>query len=46
VVLYNRYSIAMVQNQSMVYQSGESDTKFGFESGGGLRYYVETDTAY
>ena len=40
-LLYNTYSIVKVPSQPTVYISGQSDTKFGFEAGGGLRYYVK-----
>lgn len=39
-LLYNTYSIA-TERSPAVYISGQSDTKFGFEAGGGLRYYMQ-----
>ena len=39
-LLYNTYSIVTVPSQPTVYLSGQSDTKFGFEAGAGLRYYI------
>ena len=42
-LLYNTYSIVTVPSNPRVYLSGQSDTKFGFETGGGLRYYVRRD---
>jgi len=42
-LLYNPYSIVTVPSNPPVYLSGQSDTKFGFETGGGLRYYVRRD---
>lgn len=42
-LMYNTYSIVTVASKPPVYLSGQSDTKFGFETGGGLRYYVRRD---
>ncbi len=40
-LLYNLYRAQVVQpNGTVVSRSGLSDWKFGFETGGGLRYYV------
>jgi opacity protein-like surface antigen len=39
-VLYNTYSIAAIQPGNSTVGSSESDTKFAFEGGGGVRYYI------
>jgi hypothetical protein len=40
-LLYNRYQKQVVQPGGVItYASGKSDVKFGFETGGGFRYYV------
>jgi opacity protein-like surface antigen len=43
-LLYNRYQKQIIQPDGVVtYASGKSDVKFGFETGGGCRYYVHAD---
>jgi opacity protein-like surface antigen len=42
-LLYNTYSTVTASIKPPVYLTGQSDTKFGFETGGGLRYYVRHD---
>jgi hypothetical protein len=39
-VLYNTYRIAAVRPDGFAYLAGRSDAKFGFETGGGMRYMV------
>ena len=40
-LLYNRYQTGSVQpNGTVVYVSGQGVVKFGFETGGGARYYA------
>jgi hypothetical protein len=39
-VLYNPYHIQALGSQGAIYLSSQSDTAFGFETGGGVRYYV------
>jgi hypothetical protein len=40
-LLYNRYQIQTVRPLGTVAFVGQDDVKFGFETGGGLRYYVQ-----
>ena len=43
-LLYNRFQKQVIQpNGVITYASGKSDVKFGFETGGGLRYYIHED---
>ncbi len=43
-LLYNRYQKQVIQpNGVITYASGKSDVKFGFETGGGVRYYIHED---
>ncbi len=43
-LLYNRFQRQVRQpNGVITYASGRSDVKFGFETGGGLRYYIHED---
>jgi opacity protein-like surface antigen len=43
-LLYNRFQKQVIQpNGVITYASGKSDVKFGFETGGGLRYYLHED---
>src|SRR5215471_884579 len=39
-VLYNTYLIGAVRPNGVAYFAGRSDCKFGFETGGGIRYFV------
>lgn len=39
-LLYNTYHLQSVHDQSVVYLSGQSVVKAGFEAGGGVRYNV------
>ena len=40
-LLYNRYQIQTTLPQGSVSFVGQDDCKFGFQTGGGLRYYVK-----
>jgi opacity protein-like surface antigen len=42
-VLYNTYQVQSIRPLGVVYFAGYSDVKFGFETGGGARYYVNED---
>lgn len=43
-LLYNRFQKQVLQtNGVFTYRSGISDVKFGFETGGGLRYYARSN---
>jgi opacity protein-like surface antigen len=39
-LLYNRYQRQFIRPSGILYFSGQSDCRFGFETGAGLRYYV------
>jgi opacity protein-like surface antigen len=42
-VLYNTYQVSAVRPWGAVYLTGNSDCKFGFETGGGFRFFATDD---
>ena len=42
-LLYNTYLIPAIRPNGVAYIAGRSDVKFGFETGGGARYFVGKD---
>jgi hypothetical protein len=40
-LLYNTYQVQLIPPGGVAYFSSHSATKFAFETGGGVRYYVE-----
>ncbi|HXA51011.1 MAG TPA: outer membrane beta-barrel protein [Candidatus Acidoferrum sp.] len=39
-MLFNRYQLQLTSPQGVPFLSGQQDFKFGWENGGGLRYYI------
>jgi opacity protein-like surface antigen len=39
-LLFNTYRVNYLQTDGIIYYHGQSDAKFGFETGGGVRYYI------
>jgi opacity protein-like surface antigen len=42
-VLYNTYRIVATRGDGTIYLAGRSDCKFAFETGAGVRYFVNDD---